>query len=238
MGRKGYGKFGSNPANYRSYGIVPLDSVTQAEADPTLELGRNHGPWMWAGCLGAHGLMVGQDPVTGEPNPVESKYFNVATAASITGFVRAFLLRHIDRVVANPKGKVLYCDTDSIVYQMPGGVETHPFALSKKLGDWGYEGKFQSGAIAGKKLYAFRMDSDEYKKACEDALKKGDKKKPKEWKTATKGVKLDAEAIVRVAEGEEITWESAAPLFSVHAKMKKRGEVIQPKWMHRKVRMT
>ena len=226
-----YGKFGSNPANYRSYGIVPLDSVSPAEADPTLQLGRNHGPWTWAGCLGGHGLMVGQDPVTGEPNPVESKYFNVATAASITGFVRAFLLRHIDTVLKQPKGKVLYCDTDSIVYQLPGNVDKHPFALSKKLGDWGYEGKFKRGAIAGKKLYAFQMDDDEYKAACEAAKKKGEKKMPKEWKTATKGVKLEAEAIVRVAEGEEITWESDAPLFSVHAKMKKKGEKIVPKFM-------
>lgn len=215
-----YGKFGANPDRYRSYGIVPLDSVTAAEADPALQLGRNYGPWTWAGTLGGHGLMVGKDPVTGEANAVDSPYYCVATAASITGFVRAYLLRHMDKITRVKGGKVLYCDTDSVVYQHPSDdITKHPFKLSKELGDWGYEGRFIRGGIAGKKMYAFESQDGKYKKA-------------------TKGVKLQAVDIMRIAEGEEITWQSEAPSFSVHAKQKEKGKPIETRFLHRKVRMT
>lgn len=235
-----YGKFGANPETYRSYGIVPLEDRDGAEQDPTLQLGRQHGPWRRAGMLGRHALMVGEDPVAtvvekdGKEkrvhvaNPVQSKFYNVATAASITGFVRAFLMRHIDKVERSGGG-VLYCDTDSIVCTNTDVGKA--FAMSNKLGDWSHEGRFDRGAIAGKKLYAFHQHPDDYKKMCEKAKAKGDKP-PKEWKTATKGVRLEAHEICRIAEGEEITWEADAPLFSLHRKD------AEPKFMHRQVRMT
>lgn len=211
-GAQEYGKFGANPHNYRSYGIVPIESKDECEADITLTLGRNMGPWSWSGYLGRHALMEGADPVSGEANTVESQYYNVATAASITGFVRAYLLRHIAKVQQGG-GRVFYCDTDSLVFS---GVDAaRVFGLSKKLGDWSHEGRFDRGAIAGKKLYAFHP---------EDGGK---------WKTATKGVRIDAEAICRVAAGETVTWEAEAPLFTMH-----RRTEGGPKFMSRKVRMT
>lgn len=210
-GAQGYGKFGANPENYRTYGIVPRDQIDAVEEDITLTLGRASGPWRRAGYIGAHRLVEGADPVSGESNPVESKFYNVATAASITGFVRAYLLRHIDRI-ERAGGRVLYCDTDSLVFQGCDVKDVCP--VSKTLGDWSHEGRFSHGAIAGKKLYAFYPE---------------DGGKPK---TATKGVRLDADAICRVADGEEITWNADAPLFS----LLRRKEGV--KFMSRRVRMT
>jgi hypothetical protein len=224
-----YGKFGANPDEYRSYGLVPLEDKDGAEADPSLTLGRQSGPWRWAGMLGRHALMVGEDPVAtvtededGKKrrqhvgNPVQSKFYNVATAASITGFVRAFLLRHIDKVEKSGGG-VLYCDTDSIVCTDVDVPKT--FALSNKLGDWAHEGRFDRGAIAGKKLYAFHGEDGK-------------------WKTATKGVRLKPEEICRVADGEEVTWESDMHQFDLHRKLMPDGTVPPPRFLSRRVRMT
>ncbi len=224
-----YGKFGANPESYRIYGIVPREDRQGAEEDITLTLGRHSGPWRWTGWIGRHALMEGADPISGEATLVDSQFYNVATAASITGFVRAYLLRHIDKV-EKQGGRVMYCDTDSIVFNGVDAAKVFP--LSKQLGEWSHEGRFSNGAIAGKKLYAFKADPVEHAAACAAAAKKGDKP-PKEWKTATKGVRLDAAAICRVAQGEEVTWEAEAPLFSLH---NKKGEA--PRFMHRTVRMT
>lgn len=237
-----YGKFGANPESYRIFGIVPREDKDDAENDPTLTLGKNMGPWRWAGWLGNCALMEGADPVMrkcprtgrmipGEATMVQSQFYNVATAASITGFVRAHLMRHLDKV-ERFGGKALYCDTDSIVFQ---GVKDSSkiFAQSKELGDWSHEGRFIRGAIAGKKLYAFQQDPVEYAAAVAKAKAKGEKP-PKEWKTATKGVRIDAAAICRVAEGETVTWEAEAPLFSLQSRRKGEG----PVFMKRKVRMT
>lgn len=228
-GGKEYGKFGANPDEYRSYGIVPLEDKDGAEADASLTLGRQSGPWRWAGMLGRHALMVGEDPVATVTeddkgrkhrvhvgNPVQSKFYNVATAASITGFVRAFLLRHIDKV-ERAGGGVLYCDTDSIVCTDVDVPKT--FALSNKLGDWSHEGRFDRGAIAGKKLYAFHGADGK-------------------WKTATKGVRLKPEEICRVADGEEVTWESDMHQFDIHRRAGPDGVMPPPRFLSRKVRMT
>ena len=214
-----YGKFGANPDAYRSYGVVPLKDKDGLENSPGVYLGKNCGPWRWSGMLGSHALMVGEDPVRVKGghagNPVESQYYNVATAASITGFVRAFLLRHIDRI-EKAGGRVLYCDTDSLVFQDVAAGDVCD--LGKKLGEWTHEGRFDHGAIAGKKLYAFHgLDG--------------------KWKTATKGVRIGPAEICRVAEGEEVTWESIVPSWDMHQKPK-AGEARKPKFLKRRVRMT
>ncbi len=231
-----YGKFGACPDNYSSFGLVPVDDIITCIQDSTIRLGRNEGPWDWAGNLGEMALMQGKDPTTGENNPVDSDYYNVATAASITGFVRAYLWRHICKVRA-AGGTVMYCDTDSIVYKLAGDKTTHPFKLSKVLGDWSHEGLFSSGAIAGKKLYAFRHEPGYYQEVCNAAKAKGDKK-PDEWKTACKGVRLEPEQIVDIANGAVVVWEADAPQPSIHRKVK-LGEKKPPvKFMKRTTRMT
>lgn len=241
-----YGKFGANPDNYSSYGIVPSKAIVETMKDPTVRLGRNYGPWDWAGMLGSFGLMEGKCPATGDKNPVESPYYNAATAASITGFVRAYLLRHIDHI-EKAGGQVLYCDTDSLVYNLPGEKESHPFTFSKKLGDWSHEGSFDRGAIAGKKLYAFHYDPETWaamlEKHGKDVAKAraADERLPDEpepWKTAHKGVKLEAEQIVRIAAGEEITWEAEAPVSSPFRKLKTGQKEIPARFLSRRCRRT
>ena len=217
-----YGKFGANPDEYSSYGIVPTEDIIPVMQSPGTQLGRNCGPWDWAGQLGHFALMEGKDPATGEKNPVRSDFYNVATAASITGFVRAYLWRHICKVRAKG-GSVLYCDTDSIVYRLEGAITSHPFDLSNELGDWGHEGVFSEGAIAGKKLYAFKAK---------------DPKAKEKWKKACKGVKIEPEQIVEIANGSELVWLADAPAPSIHRKLKKGETRPATKYMHRKVRMT
>lgn len=199
-----YGKFGANPQEYETYGIVPVERITATEADPTTTLGRHHGPWTWAGTVGPHALLAGRDPVTDVGNPVDSDFYNVATAASITGFVRAYLLRHLD-AIERLGGTVFYCDTDSIAYTLPGDQDAHPFRFGKALGEWTREGSFDRGAIAGKKLYAFHMDGPTLSKA------RAKNPEAKEWKTASKGVKLTADQICAVADGGEVQWDDDAP---------------------------
>jgi hypothetical protein len=88
----------------------------------------------------------------------------------------------------------LYCDTDSIAF-----ISDNPekiFNVGKELGQWSKDGHFNYGAIAGKKLYAFKDFNGEYK-------------------TASKGVKLTPKQIINVAKGGTETWNSIAPTFSL-----------------------
>jgi len=229
-----YGKFGANPENYASYGLVSMKDMPVVTKKRETVIGRKSGPWSWAGTLGTYALMAGRDDDTGETNPVDSDFLNAATAASITGFVRAYLLRHI-HALEKAGASILYCDTDSLVYQLAGDVSKHPLTLGKELGQWSYEGCFSHGAIAGKKLYAFHQDEQTYKKACEKS--KGDEK-PSPWKKANKGVKLKAEEIVAIAEGGQVIWEADAPIMSPLRKLKQGEKVVPAKFMHRTVRMT
>ncbi len=117
----------------------------------------------------------------------ESKtYFDVGVAASITSAARSILLDAIH----NTSG-LLYCDTDSLICEEFNG-EMDEY----KLGAWKHEAKGNKIAIAGKKLYAL-YDGEE----C--------------VKLATKGVRISAEEIVKVAEGETVVWKNAAPTFSL-----------------------
>ncbi len=236
-----YGKYGANPQNYCSAAVVPTDDIVACEADPSVKIGRNYGPWKWSGMVGHHALLEGRDPLTGKANPVRSQYYNVATAASITGFVRAYLFSHI-AAIRKRGGIVHYCDTDSIVYELPGepctfdgkkwnvtDAAAHPFTFTKELGDWSYEGRFTYGAIAGKKLYAFRLEHPEWSEQEEAHV---------HWKKACKGMRLTPEQICKVAQGEEITWESDAPDFSYHRRIKKGETVPAPRFLARKARKT
>lgn len=208
-----YGKFGANPDVYKNYGIVPEEYTKAAQEDRDLKLGKNSGPWTWGGSLGPWSLMVGKDPDTGETNPTKSRYYNVATAASITGFVRAYLWRHIC-AIRNAGGTALYCDTDSIVAMMPDGVAA-PFVMGKELGEWGDDGQFSEGAIAGKKMYAFKL-----KKPIKDVT----------WKTASKGVRLDAQSIVAIVKGAELGTIGSVPSYSV---LSKKGPTFVPRMIRR-----
>lgn len=138
---------------------------------------------------------LGNLALVGKDVPEERQsFYNVATAASITGFVRAYLFEHIKKA----KG-VMYCDTDSIT------CEDLPCNIGKKLGEWENEGIYTSGAIAGKKMYAYKYD-EKFRK---------EKNIDKRYKIASKGVKFTEKEIFAIAEGKKIIYKKDAPSFSI-----------------------
>ena len=169
-----YGKFAANPDNYRNNMIVPMDVIGGLESQG----------WEFAGELGPWGLAEAKL----EEN--QQRFYNVATGASITGFVRAMLWR----AICTSKG-VLYCDTDSISVRQKG----ESVILGDNLGQWKAEGNFNKAGIAGKKLYIFQ----------------GKPGTGTANKTASKGARLIEAEIWQVAAGHEVTYMSMAPTFSI-----------------------
>lgn len=188
-----YGKFAADPEKYHEYLICTDDTFAAWLADGYEELG----PW-------------GERILLGRKLP-ESKhrYYNVATAASITGKVRSVLMRGI-AATSQP----MYVDTDCIfardISHVPQGDD---------LGQWKLEAACTEYAIAGKKTYAARLATP--------IIKDG---KTIEWKTASKGVKLTPEQIIRVAEGEAITYAPMVPTYSIHH--------ATPEFIHRVIKRT
>lgn len=166
-----YGKWAANPENYEEFKIVPAHHVHSAEVDG------------YGFCTEVAGNALVSRPLSDEKH----RYYNVATAASITGYVRAQLWRAINAVE-----RPLYCDTDSVMCENTGTLELHP----TNLGAWDVEAEGSEVAIAGKKLYAFRKSDGKYK-------------------TASKGARLTAEEIIRVARGETVKYEAEAPTYSL-----------------------
>jgi len=166
-----YGKFGANPENYNEYTIVPPRYIEAAECDGygyCAELGP------WALC---------SKPL----DDSKARYYNAAVAASITGFVRAYLWKAI-----NQCKEVLYCDTDSIACNDTGALALD----ATQLGAWDVEAHCDKGGIAGKKLYAFHtLDG--------------------KWKTASKGVRLSPDDILKVANGHTVEYIPENPSFSL-----------------------
>jgi hypothetical protein len=135
-------------------------------------------------------------------------FLNVATAASITGQVRAKLWRAICDC-----DTPIYCDTDSIMCK---GAD---FPISKELGEWKDEGTAHDLWIAGKKLYVARGDFGTDKRTG---------KRLKE-KIASKGCKLTAKQIIDVVSGKTVTYHPDAPTYSMHHK---------PVFIDRNIKMT
>lgn len=134
------------------------------------------------------------------PLPEQSQhYYDVALGASITGFVRAYMTAHLARAK-----NVFYVDTDCI------HCESLDCSQGTELGEWTHEFSAVKAGYAGKKLYALQ-----------DAAGK--------TKTASKGVRLNADQIFEVAGGKTILWKNEAPTFSV-----KGGA----RFIERKVRLT
>lgn len=181
-----YGKFGQNPNDHREYELIDPKHITSF-----IEAG-----YEYENLMGKFALMSA--PIKEE----KKQFYNVATAASITGYVRAFLFRHIISCDVP-----LYCDTDSLACRGFNG------QIGEEIGAWNYEGTFNRGAIAGKKLYAFEYEKDGQKR----------------HKISSKGVKLNAKQIFSIAEGEEITYRNEAPTFSIGS---------EPKFVTRRVNRT
>jgi DNA polymerase type B, organellar and viral len=168
MMNSAYGKFASNPENYETHVIFESD-LTEC----LVEQG-----WSLKGDFGDTSIF--SLPLEAS----EMRYYNVATGASITGFVRAMLIRGLSNVQ-----EPLYCDTDSIIFRGSSSIE-----LSEQLGSWGLEGVFNEGHFSGKKLYAVKNNKKE--------------------KIARKGTRLNFDELKAIANGEEIVYRQEAPVFS------------------------
>lgn len=160
-----YGKFAQNPDDFMDYQIAPDSEVLEA-------------PWM--PCESLLGYTIWQKPA------LTRTYYNVATAASITGASRSVLMAGLAKAQ-----RPVYCDTDSIICEAFAG-KIDP----KELGAWKYEGSGTSIAIAGKKLYAMFNDGD-----C--------------IKQASKGSHISAQEILTVARGGEVLYRQDAPAFKL-----------------------
>jgi|SRR5579872_3496784 len=173
-----YGKFGADPRRYRNHIIVPAREAPVDDA--TYPLAGYIGPWALV--------------ENGEAQ-VYSRFYNVATAASITGAERAAMMRGLHKVY----GK-LYGDTDGIVAQDIGRMK-----LGHDLGDWEVDDRdYYRWAIAGRKMYAFFYRKGDPCGCCGVRAKH-----------ASKGVKLSPDEIVRVAMGETVSYDPIVPTFSV-----------------------
>lgn len=179
-----YGKLGANPEEYEEYTVMGSQFIEAAQEEEGYAFCAELGPWA---------LM--SRPI----HQAQRRYYNVATAASVTGFGRAYLWRAICKC----KG-VIYCDTDGIMCRDGSALELHP----TKLGAWDLEAECDFGAIAGKKLYAAHK-------------KKGG------WKKASKGVRLSTASIIRIAKGARVTHNPIAPSFSLKRGVKFQPRNIQ-----------
>lgn len=193
-----YGKFSQNP---RVFTDVTVTKFREHSVKHMETLG-----WSHSYDDDARGLSFYQRPTYGEDGRDEKgkqmEFYNVCTAASITGYVRAFLMRSMQKC----KG-VVYCDTDSIIAE-----DVSTLNLTPALGDWKLELESDQVHIGGKKLYAAHKTGKEFGD-CRD-----DKGGFIGWKTASKGVRLLPSQIIKVCAGEAQSYSFEAPNYSVFSK--------------------
>jgi DNA polymerase elongation subunit (family B) len=168
-----YGKYGANCAEYKDYLLVEPGERCRCEKHETCPL--------CGFSLDSEG--DGYD-LLHKPTD-HGQYYDVALAASITGYARAILWRAI-----HASSGVVYCDTDSIMCEKFAGKK------GEALGEWKLEARLKNLHIAGKKLYA------------------GQDTESGDWKVAHKGFsKLNTQVndVIKAAKGEIIEITSLAP---------------------------
>lgn len=196
-----YGGFAINPENFHEYMLSSLDRMAEHVGDGY----QDYHDWG-----DGRRLLWRKLPID------RHRYRNIATAASITGFVRAGMFRDLCKV----RGAI-YCDTDSI-----SATDVSSLTIGKELGQWKVELVCDEYGIAGKKMYAKRSAFDQgwLKDEARFKYPKGS------YKVACKGVQLSAEEIVRVARGEELEYKPMVPTYSLTRP--------EPRFINRKVRST
>ena len=131
----GYGKFCTNPEKFKKFWLIPI-------GEDWTDYNFTSGSYMEED-KNDYECDLGHLSLWSKGDYNERGFFDVATGASITGWVRAYLWRSICACQG-----VLYCDTDSII------CKSHNLPLSNELGDWKLEAKVTEARIAGKKLYS------------------------------------------------------------------------------------
>lgn len=180
----GYGKLAIDPRKFKDYYVAPWGEYTS--------LLRRDGYH--------HAFDVGLQSVWEKSAYTGKGFYDVATAASITGYQRAVLLRALHASTG-----LLYCDTDCVV------AEKTKVEIGGNLGQWSIEGTGTEIAVAGKKMYACNFDTPSGSK----------------WKTATKGARLNVLEIVKVARGQAVLWNKQSPAFSIRYGQRKVQRVIK-----------
>lgn len=144
LANSGYGKFGSNPRDYKDYTLG---------GDPEQ---RVRDGWEIHSVNDA--LIIWQRPTK------TAAYYDVAVAASITGGSRAELLRGLAQST-----RPIYCDTDSIICERFTGEQD-----ATRIGAWKVEARGDRLSIGGKKLYALYHGAELVKKASKGVRLTGD----------------------------------------------------------------
>ncbi len=174
-----YGKFALNPRKFKQWAMT-VGEVPEPQAT-------KDNPEGWSLHTQSGDLFIWS-----RPSPRKGGFYNVATAASITGAARANLLRNL-ALAKRP----IYCDTDSIICEGFRGELN-----DTELGYWALEATGNRVAVAGKKLYTLYNSAD--LEATGNAVKK-----------ASKGVRLTAQEIVSVCNGNEVIYENPVPKFNL-----------------------
>jgi len=172
-----YGRMALDPRKYNEY-LIHDGIIETATMDDLIN--DDYAP----------GEMIGDTRIWQRPSVKPQNFLNVACAASITGFVRAYLLRSL-KAVENP----YYCDTDSIICDSPGDLQ-----IGLKLGDWGLDATGTKLTLAGKKMYC---------------LSGGQVKGKSGHKLASKGARLKPAEIDKLAKGGKVDYTNPAPCFSI-----------------------
>lgn len=168
-----YGKFALNPRKFKQWTFTIDDTPEPLASADNLEGWSLHSQsdrlFIWS-----------------RPSPRKSGFYNVATAASITGAARANLHRNIAKAV-----RPVYCDTDSIICTgFKGDLD------ETALGGWKLEATGDTIAIGGKKLYAVFDEGETIKQA-------------------SKGVRLTSHEIIEVCRGKTIRYDNPVPNFKL-----------------------
>jgi hypothetical protein len=174
-----YGKFGADPSEYRDYMIVPPEETEYWEACTKYERLKPIHPWM---------LM--DAPLTEEAQ----HYYNVATAASITGFPRAQVLLHLVKTF----GRKFY-ENRNLYHVDTDGIQSTRLncEIGKSLGQWNIEFEGNRAGYIAPKTYVLQSGVN--------------------FKFACKGVRLSPQQLFKISENAEtsLTWKNPAPTMSV-----------------------
>lgn len=171
----GYGKFALNPRKFKQW-LFTTSEVPKPQKDKD-----NPDGWTLSS-------QAGDVFIWSRPNPRKFGFYNVATAASITGAARANLHRNLSL-----SKRPLYCDTDSIICEgFKGELD------EQTLGGWKLEATGDLVGIAGKKLYCVTNKGELIKKA-------------------SKGVILTPQQILDACDGREVIYQNPVPNFVLGA---------------------
>lgn len=132
-----YGKTAQNPRRFKEHWLTAPGEF------PPDETWMSGNPWQREFICETHWIWSRRSP--------HFRFLNVGTGASITGAVRAKLMKAIHSAI-NP----VYCDTDSIICDELLNHELH----ASKLGAWDLEKNITELVLNGKKLYAYKARED------------------------------------------------------------------------------